>query len=86
MRDLLKEFGDLDNFIIRTNYPIEIEEGNCIVIINPDCELEWDCISKSFENTMYAFIVSLNILEVHRDFEGFVTANAVINEVKEEGY
>jgi len=84
--EYFNEFGDLNNFIIATNNPEEITEGNGIVIISPDCDVDWDVVTACFEPTMFAFIVSLEITDIHCDTVGYVTADAIIIKVKERGY
>ena len=56
-------FGDLSNFIIRTNFKDRIKVGRTIKIVNPTCEWEYDCISGSFASTMYAYIVDLDLID-----------------------
>ena len=89
-------FGDLDNYVIRTNYPEEIVEGKRISIVNPNCEFEFDSITHVFDkNIYYAFIVELKLLNVN--VNGYVPdksdngghyafADAEIIEIKERGY
>ena len=89
-------FGDLENFIIRTNSPEEIKEGANIRIVNSNCEFEYDSINNSFDDELYhAFVVDINIIKT--DVEDYVPsksnnggcyafADAVIMKVKERGY
>lgn len=89
-------FGDVDNFIIRTNYPNEIQKGENIIITNSNCEFEWDCITGCFdEDIHYAYIVDLEIVDVDlRDYVpeksnnggAYAYADAIIHEIKESGY
>lgn len=80
-----KVFGDLDNFIIHTNKPEDIKVGANIVVVNPDCEDEWDCVIGKFDITLYSFIVGIEILDIDKD-DYYTYAKVVINEIKERGY
>ena len=88
-------FGDISNFVIRTNFKKDIKVGSVISIVNPNCEWEYDCVLSSFEPTMYAYIVDLDIIETDlSDYAPklsnnggcYAYAKAVINEIKEESY
>ena len=88
-------FGDLSNFIIRTNFKDRIKVGRTIKIVNPTCEWEYDCISGSFASTMYAYIVDLDLIDsdlsdyapkLSKNGGCYAYATAVIKEIKEIGY
>lgn len=88
-------FGDLSNFVIRTNLSDAIRVGRKIKITNPNCEWEYDCVAECFTPTMYAYIVDLDLIDVDlSDYAPNLSNNggryayaiAVIKEIKEKGY
>ena len=84
-------FGDLNNFIIKTNFPDEIRKGANIVIVNPSIDDDFDVVEGVFQDTLYAFIVDVEILDVNLseykpDNTGVAYADVKILKVKERGY
>lgn len=88
-------FGDLSNFVIKTNFNDYVKVGQIVSIVNSNCEWDYDCITNTFEPTMYAFIVDLDLIEVDlSDYAPslsnnggrYAYAEAIIKEIKEEGY
>ena len=88
-------FGDLSDFIIKTNYPNEIKVGQTITIVNNNCEWDYDCIAHSFSPTLYAYIVDLDLVDydlsdyapkLSNNGGCYAYATAVIKEIKEIGY
>ena len=88
-------FGDLSNFIVKTNFKDKIKVGETITIVNPSCEFEYDSISQEFVPTTYAYVVDVDLVETDlSDYNplkckkdgAYAYATVVIKEIKEEGY
>lgn len=88
-------FGDLSNYIIRTNFNNAIKVGRQVQIVNRDCEWEYDSVECRFVPTMYAYIVDLDLIDtdlsdyapsLSKNGGCYAYATAVIKEIKEVGY
>ena len=88
-------FGDLSNFIIRTNFKDKIKVGETVKVVNPSCEFEYDSISQVFVPTTYTYVVDVDLVETDlsnynphkcKKDGAYAYATVIIKEIKEEGY
>ena len=94
--DIIEEcFHDGEYIIVRSNDQDAVKIGETIRFPNTNCEHEYDCIDQEFKWCTYAFIVSVEIIDVdckeyipEKSNNGghYAFADAVITKVHESAY